>query len=120
MKTHQAFHRVQMLHKYNKFTLIAFMESFQRTTQVERYKRRLGMQSGGCNCTGQIWNFVDHNVEVEVIMNIEKQVTLNLLFQNINKHCYTTMIYAKYTAGGKVGSDIYYRWWKWLVVVGGG
>lgn len=54
VRTHHSFYRVQMLHSHHKFGVIALMEPFQDVSQLQKYKRKLGMQYANCNLNGQI------------------------------------------------------------------
>ncbi|XP_060202481.1 uncharacterized protein LOC132630915 [Lycium barbarum] len=95
VKSQQAFHRVQMLNKHHKFFLIALMEPFQHQRQIQQYRRKLGMPYANSNCNGKIWFFVQHNVEVEVLLDTEQSITVKLNFQDFNKDMVVTMVYAK-------------------------
>ncbi|XP_060170653.1 uncharacterized protein LOC132601588 [Lycium barbarum] len=95
VNTQNAFHRVQMLHRHHKLFLIAFMEPFQDSRHIDKYKKRLGMQVAGFNCNGKIWFFVKDGIEVEVLMNSDQQVTLKLTFLDSGKILITTLVYAK-------------------------
>ncbi|KAH0776353.1 hypothetical protein KY290_007764 [Solanum tuberosum] len=65
---------------HHKFILIALMEPFQDTRQLQCYKRRLGMRYVNYNTNGQIWVFI-------------KEATLDNRYQFM-----VTMVYAKCTA----------------------
>ncbi|KAG5590468.1 hypothetical protein H5410_040982 [Solanum commersonii] len=65
VKSQQAFHRVQMLHRHNKFALIALMESFQDTMNIKKHSKT--MQYVNFNTNGQIWVLVNHHIQVAVI-----------------------------------------------------
>ncbi|KAG5585574.1 hypothetical protein H5410_046008 [Solanum commersonii] len=67
LRTQNVFHRVQMLNRHHKFTLIALMELFQDTRQLQSYKRRLGMRYVNYNTNGQIWVFIKECISVGVI-----------------------------------------------------
>ncbi|XP_060194894.1 uncharacterized protein LOC132624080 [Lycium barbarum] len=95
MKSPQGFYRVQMLNKHYKFFLIALMEPFQHQRQIQQYRRKLGMPYANSNCNGKIWFFVQHNVDVEVLLDTEQSITVKLNFQDLNKDMVVTMVYAK-------------------------
>ncbi|XP_059315388.1 uncharacterized protein LOC132065996 [Lycium ferocissimum] len=47
------------------------------------------------NCNGKIWFFVQHNVEVELLLDTEQSITVKLKFQEWNRDMVVTMVYAK-------------------------
>ncbi|XP_059315791.1 uncharacterized protein LOC132066504 [Lycium ferocissimum] len=95
VNSQQAFHRVQMLHRHHKFSIIALMEPFQHFRHIQRFRRRLGMRYAHHNYNGKIWFFINDNIDVEVIQDTDQQITVKLSFQEDNKILMTTMIYAK-------------------------
>ncbi|XP_060210656.1 uncharacterized protein LOC132637608 [Lycium barbarum] len=95
VKSQQAFHRVQMLNKHHKFFLVALMEPYQHQRQIHKYRRRLGMPYANSNCNGKIWLFVQHNVDVEVLLDTKQSITVKLQFHDLNRDMVVTMVYAK-------------------------
>jgi len=73
------------------------MEPFQNNRQVQKYKRRLGMQYVNYNSNGQIWVFIEERIHVGVVSDTEQQLTLHLSFHNGNQFL-VTVVYAKCTA----------------------
>ncbi|XP_060177939.1 uncharacterized protein LOC132607879 [Lycium barbarum] len=71
------------------------MEPFQHHTQIQNYRRRLGMPYANFNCNGKIWCFVQHNIDVEVLLDTEQSNTVKLKFQELNRDMVVTMVYAK-------------------------
>lgn len=60
--------------------MIALMEYFQDTRNIQSFKRKLEMKHVKYNVYGQIWVFIkDHN-QVGVIADYEQQLTLQLNF----------------------------------------
>ncbi|XP_060177887.1 uncharacterized protein LOC132607827 [Lycium barbarum] len=95
VNSQQAFHRVQMLHRHHKFSIIALMEPFLHVRNIQGFRSRLGMRYAHHNCNGKIWFFRNDNIDVEVIQDTDQQITVKLNFQEDNKILMTTMIYAK-------------------------
>lgn len=54
MRTQHVFHRVQMFHRHQKFFNISLMEPFQEYSQIQRYKRRLGIKYANYNQNDKI------------------------------------------------------------------
>lgn len=65
VKTQQAFHRLQILHRHHISTLIALMDPFQEWSKLVA----IAMEKN---------DSVEENVEVEVVMDTKQQITLNL------------------------------------------
>lgn len=55
IRTQNSFHRIQMLNRHHKFSIIALMETFQNKDQIQRFKRRLGMTYTNYNQNGKFW-----------------------------------------------------------------
>ncbi|XP_060170609.1 uncharacterized protein LOC132601546 [Lycium barbarum] len=71
------------------------MEPFQHQRQIQKYRRRLGMPYANSNCNGKIWFFVQHNVDVKVLLDTEQSITVKLQFHDLNRDMVVTMEYAK-------------------------
>ncbi|XP_060210626.1 uncharacterized protein LOC132637573 [Lycium barbarum] len=67
----------------------------QAGRQIQKYRRKLGMPYAGSNCNGKIWFFVQHNVDVEILLDTEQSITVKLQFQDYSKDMVVTMVYAK-------------------------
>ncbi|XP_060182476.1 uncharacterized protein LOC132612168 [Lycium barbarum] len=74
---------------------LALMDPFQHVRQIQKFKRRLGMHQAGANCSGNIWFFVEENVDVEILSDTAQQITLKLFLQEHNLYLITTLVYAK-------------------------
>ncbi|XP_019253812.1 PREDICTED: uncharacterized protein LOC109232496 [Nicotiana attenuata] len=44
---------------------------------------------------GKIWAFVDEDIDVDIVMNMEKQMTLMFFHRNLNKEICVTLVYVK-------------------------
>ncbi|XP_059291461.1 uncharacterized protein LOC132044942 [Lycium ferocissimum] len=95
VRTQQAFHRLQMLHRHHKFTFIALMEPFQQARNVEIYKRKIGMNIAGANSKGKIWYFIEANVDVQVLSDTTQQISLKIVLLDQNKSLVITLVYVK-------------------------
>ncbi|XP_060194987.1 uncharacterized protein LOC132624185 [Lycium barbarum] len=95
VRTQQAFHMLQMLHRHHQFTFVALMEPFQQARNVEVYKRKLGMNIAGANSTGKIWYFIEVNVDVQVLLDTTQQISFKLVLLDQNKSLVITLVYAK-------------------------
>ncbi|XP_060182017.1 uncharacterized protein LOC132611631 [Lycium barbarum] len=73
----------------------SLMEPFQHSRHIQGFRRRLGMRYAHYNCNGKIWFFVNDNVDVEILQDLEQQITIKMLFQEWNKSLMVTMVYAK-------------------------
>ncbi|XP_019248638.1 PREDICTED: uncharacterized protein LOC109227900 [Nicotiana attenuata] len=71
------------------------MEPWQEINKLEEYRRKLGIHSAYANVNGKIWAFVDEDTNVDILMNIEQQMTLKLFHKNLNNELYVTLVYAK-------------------------
>ncbi|XP_070045091.1 uncharacterized protein [Nicotiana tomentosiformis] len=72
------------------------MEPWQDINKLEKYRRKFGIRSAYANMNGKIWAFVDEYIDVDILMNMEQQMTLKLFHRNLSKELYVTLVYAKY------------------------
>ncbi|XP_059289278.1 uncharacterized protein LOC132042777 [Lycium ferocissimum] len=68
------------------------------------------MTHAGVNSLGKIWYFIEDNVDVEVIYDTVQQVSLKLVFLDLNKTLVITLVYAKCDEGDRLQlwEDIYH------------
>lgn len=109
VRSQNSFHRIQMLHRHHNLSIIALMAPFQRTDNIQRYKRRLGMEYANHNCKGKIWVFIYDQFQVEVLSDSEQMLTLSLKFLENNQLFAVSMVYAKCDAEERLNlwNDIY-------------
>lgn len=87
-----------MLHKHRKFSLIALIEPFQESRYIQRYKRRLGMQSATYNHSREIWVFTSEGFSVELLLDTTQQISMKLGLNNNDLVFVATIVYAKCNA----------------------
>ncbi|XP_070045084.1 uncharacterized protein [Nicotiana tomentosiformis] len=80
------------------FFIMALIEPFQNARHIQRYTRRLGMDTAVSNINGKIWLFFDVVVEWELLMDTEQQVTIKVYHQGIGKHIMMIFVYVKYSS----------------------
>ncbi|XP_070031692.1 uncharacterized protein [Nicotiana tomentosiformis] len=74
---------------------VALMEPFQKKGLIERYKRKLNMETAYTNINGQIWLFFDAVVEWELVKDTEQQETVRVFHHDLGQHMMMTFVYAK-------------------------
>ncbi|KAG5620988.1 hypothetical protein H5410_006206 [Solanum commersonii] len=96
VRSQNSFHKIQMLHRHHKFNIIALMEPFQNADNIQRFKRRLGMECSNYNCN-------------EVLVDFDQMLTLKLLFLENNQYLIISIMYAKCDAEARIQlwNDIY-------------
>ncbi|KAG5594870.1 hypothetical protein H5410_036102 [Solanum commersonii] len=78
------------------------MEPFQNINNIQRFKRRLGMEYANYNCNGKIWVFIKDHIQVEVLADSDQMLTMRLLFLDINQSLIVSIVYAKCDTGERV------------------
>lgn len=73
------------------------MEPFQDSSEVERYKRRLGHDTAWVNCSGQIW-ISTKDIQAHVLADSTQQMTLKVIHQNMGLEALVTNVYASCSA----------------------
>ncbi|XP_019241016.1 PREDICTED: uncharacterized protein LOC109221004 [Nicotiana attenuata] len=71
------------------------MEPKQKKKNLERYRRRIGMLQAFANVSNKIWVFVDEDHGVEIIYDLEQQMTLKLTNLDTQMSFMVTFVYAK-------------------------
>ncbi|XP_075083347.1 uncharacterized protein LOC142167090 [Nicotiana tabacum] len=74
------------------------MEPFQKKGLIDRYKRRLNMETANADINRQIWLFFDAVVEWELVEDTEQQVTVRVFHHDLGQHMMMTFVYAKCSA----------------------
>lgn len=78
VNTQKAFTRLINMHKRYQFCFIGLMEPFHDKQGLEVYRRKLDIKHAVANINGKIIAFVDEILEVEVLRDEEKQITVKL------------------------------------------
>nr|XP_018622849.1 uncharacterized protein LOC108943378 [Nicotiana tomentosiformis] len=71
------------------------MEPMQKRKKLERYRRKLGTLQAFVNVSNKIWVFVDEDHEVEVIIDMQQQLTLEMTNIDTYRSVMVTFVYAK-------------------------
>ncbi|XP_070048553.1 uncharacterized protein [Nicotiana tomentosiformis] len=95
VNTQQAFPSVINMNREHNFCIVALMEPFQKKGLIERYKRRLNMETAYTNINGQIWLFFNAVVEWELVEDTEQQVTVRVFHHDLGQRMMMTFVYAK-------------------------
>lgn len=96
VKTQSAFERLIDLHKRNKYSYIALMEPFQSPSELEEYRRRLGLTHAKSKFSDKIWIFWDEDWE-ETGNNTDstQQLTMEYKLKGRTYVFKVTSVYAK-------------------------
>lgn len=73
-----AFDRMIKLTRRHKVSFVALQEPFIHSSQLDNYKRTLGMQGAIANRNGKIWYFWDFNYTCAEVCNYKQQLTLSI------------------------------------------
>lgn len=92
MNTQKAFQRLINLHMKYNFYLIGLVEPWQDINKLELYRRRLGIKSAYANVNGKIWVFVDEDIDVEVLIYMEQQLSLKLFNRVLSRELIVTLV----------------------------
>lgn len=78
------------------------MEPFQDPNKLEVYRRKLGIYKIIANMSGKIGAFVDEDVEIEVLMDMEQQLSPKLFHRVLDNNIIVTLVYAKYNTTERI------------------
>ncbi|WMV24639.1 hypothetical protein MTR67_018024 [Solanum verrucosum] len=81
------------LNKRNHYAFIALMEPFQDPSEIDQYKRKLGFDNAGVNCSRKNWYFWRAEWEGNIILDTVQQVTIK--FRINNRHYIISVVYAR-------------------------
>lgn len=67
------------------------------------------MEQANCNINEKIWIFVQNNIQVEILVDFEQQITIKLKIMDDSQEMMITYVYAKYDSKQKMNlwGDIY-------------
>lgn len=71
------------------------MEPMQKRKKLESYRRKLGTLQAFVNVSNKIWVFVDEDHVVEVIIDMQQQLTLEMTNIDTYRSVMVTFVYAK-------------------------
>ncbi|XP_070047248.1 uncharacterized protein [Nicotiana tomentosiformis] len=83
------------MQKEHNFFVIALMEPFQKADHIQRYKRRLNMETAFFKFEWEDMIFFYTVVEWELVMETTQQVTVKVLHHELGQHIMMTFVYAK-------------------------
>ncbi|XP_070034821.1 uncharacterized protein [Nicotiana tomentosiformis] len=95
VNTQKAFQRLINLHRKYNFYLIGLIESWQDINKLEVYRRKLGIESAFVNVNGMIWAFIDEDIDVEVLIDMDQELIPKLFHRVVSKGLIGTLVYAK-------------------------
>ncbi|XP_070011257.1 uncharacterized protein [Nicotiana sylvestris] len=91
----KAFERLVTMQRQHYFQFIGIMEPMQRATNLEWYRRKIGMLQVYANVSNKIWVFVDEDHGVDIIINMDQQMTLKITNMDSGRSLIVTFVYAK-------------------------
>lgn len=94
--TQKSFERLIDLNRSHHYKYIALMEPFQDPSDLELYRRNLGLKHATINTSTKIWIFWDEEVEGQVIGDASQRITMR--FTKRNKSVLISAIYARCSA----------------------
>ncbi|XP_060190556.1 uncharacterized protein LOC132619776 [Lycium barbarum] len=97
VNTQNSFERLIELNRRHHYSLIALMEPFHGSDEVESYRRRLGIHNSMVNMSEKIWIFLTDDWQAQVIMDSVQHVTLKMTHVNLQQETFVTIVYAKCT-----------------------
>ncbi|XP_075095229.1 uncharacterized protein LOC142173524 [Nicotiana tabacum] len=71
------------------------MEPMQQKRKLERYRRRIGLTQAFANVNNKIWAFVNEDHMVDIIFDLEPQLTMKLTNMDTQISFIVTLVYAK-------------------------
>ncbi|XP_075096320.1 uncharacterized protein LOC142174426 [Nicotiana tabacum] len=95
VNTMKAFERLVIMQRQHHFQFIGIMELMQRATKLEWYRRKIGMLQVYANVSNKIWVFVDEDHGVDIIINMDQQMTLKITNMDSGRSLIVTFVYAK-------------------------
>ncbi|XP_060190578.1 uncharacterized protein LOC132619809 [Lycium barbarum] len=99
VNTQKSFERLTNLDRRNRYNIIGLMEPFEDAEQVERFRRKIGMETTFVNISGKIWLLLSEDVKGSVEIDNEHQITLKLFHQSLNCNIVLTAVYANFDVG---------------------
>ncbi|KAK4718725.1 hypothetical protein R3W88_017063 [Solanum pinnatisectum] len=96
VNTQKSFERLINLNKRYHYVFLALMEPFQDPSELDHFRRKLGFDTVGVNCSGKILYFWRSEWEGINILDTVQQVTIR--FKIDNKFFLISAVYARCNA----------------------
>lgn len=84
-----------MLYNFYKILFIRLLEPFQQIRRINKYKRRLKMDTAIANSNGKIYFFINQDVELIVVQDTKQQLSLLIKQQSHSQSFFVRLVYAK-------------------------
>lgn len=81
VNTQKSFERSIDLNKRNNYSYIALMEPIQSHSELDVYRKKLGMDKARANCSAKIWLFWNDNWEEVGSTDMLQQITMQFNFR---------------------------------------
>ncbi|XP_019256500.1 PREDICTED: uncharacterized protein LOC109234915 [Nicotiana attenuata] len=94
VNTKNAFERLVNMQRQQHCQFIGIMEPMQNPRKLERYTRKIGFLQAFANVSNKIWVFVDEDHGVDVMINLEQQLTMKLTNMDTQISFIVTFVYA--------------------------
>lgn len=78
-----------------KIKIVSVQESFVEATEIEQYRRALGLEKCRANVNGKIWLFWSAEFEATVIANDHQLVTMKFIKKGDLEPFWMSFVYAK-------------------------
>lgn len=102
VNTMKPFESLVNTHRQQHYQFIGLMEPKQKMKTLKTYREKLGILQGFANVSNKIWAFVDDDHDVDVIIDMEQQLTLKLTNMDTYKSVMVTLVYAKCDATRRI------------------
>lgn len=103
VKTQKSFEKLISLHKRTHYSNIALMEPFQSPSELDLYKRKLGMDKTRANCSAKIWIFWNNISEELGSTYTFQQITMQFGLRGSIDSFTLTIVYVRYSAIERLG-----------------
>lgn len=96
VNTQKSFERLIDLNKRYHYAFVALMEPFQDPLELDNFRRKLGFDNAGVNCSGKIWFFSISEWKGINILDTVQQVTIK--FKIDSNFLLISVVYARCNA----------------------
>ncbi|KAH0692608.1 hypothetical protein KY285_019705 [Solanum tuberosum] len=98
VRSQNAFERVIDLNRRHHYSYIALLEPFQSPSELEYYRRKLGLPNAKVSSSAKIWIFWEENWEEEGSTDTTQQLTMNFKLKGSQFRFSITAVYARCSA----------------------
>lgn len=102
VNTKKAFVSLITMNRMYHIQFIDLMEPIQQARKMDKYRRKISFAQAVVNVSNKIWAFIDEKYDIDILLDMEQQLTLKLFDTEDQKEFILTLVYAKCVSNERI------------------